>query len=438
MKAACSHAALSLTLLLTACDGGKATVQLYEVDSEENLQGLTVSTDTDEGTTDGRGTAKVQIPENGGFVIRVEDPAGERPAHEILQNGWGGEYYIGHGIVTNAEIDRIAGGLGTTIDASKGILEVSVTWLEDNGALTEMYGATVDIDADYDIAVVQDEASEVGWSLGNVPPATGGYAVVAFGNVAPGDVKVTVTPTEAVGTCGSWPSEDEDSWGEAVPVKAGQVSSYTLLCTRGADARVATTDAAAASQPWSRLGILHHVQDAGTTADTLRRQGEVRIPSAGGAAPTARYELSAQPASAPTHVTLTVSSDGADLTVGLDTEQARVSLTLDGAPITLNHFADGTFAVDNTVYPGFQGLLHHLTTDARLAPLTDVVYVAWLTALSEVRAAAPTRFTYQGAISDVGSLTAEPLPGRLGCARLGADSASCRLWSALSGSPRVR
>lgn len=420
------HPTLLLSLVMTSCGGDEARFQFYDLATNNSLQGIETRVEGASETTSASGKVSLQVPLTGGYVLSAEDPSGEHPLHEIYLNGHGSGYDLDHTLVTAAEADRIAEALGASLDPSTGILAVGALWLQDNGFVAEMLGATVTIDANHGISVVQDPGSEAGWTPGDTVPATADLATVAFGGITPGDVRVTLSPPEAVGTCGAFPSELEDAWSQAVPVKAGQVTSLMILCTRAEAARQAPqTTGGAASAALAPFALRATVHPATTPGAPLRLEGALDLPAAGGGG-AAQYTLTATPALAPTQVSLRVTSGADTLTLTLDTELDEILLGLGEHTVRLADFPDGTLGLDTTVYGGLGALVAALAADTRLASLTEAHLVGWMVALDALRRAARTRALTTSTRPRI--TTSPELPGRVACARFGLESDACRLW----------
>ena len=164
--------------------------------------------------------------------------------------------------------------------------------------------------------------------------------MVVFANVPAGPFNVTFTPPEEVAGCGTFPNNTEDATGGQFTAAAGEVSAIMYLCTRAGDSIARTV----AERPGLRLDSEPAVRADGA----LQLRGQVHA----GAVGRSSYALRATPQDAPTRVELSVTQpDGRALRLDQREDMARATLDVGGGPLTYAALPDGTYALDERVFP---------------------------------------------------------------------------------------
>lgn len=452
---------LLLTILVgTACSGGDAddasptptpVPPLGELSVLDNttlaaLEGIKVSHDGSTELSNSEGKVPVYSPSAGPFSLTFEDPRGEYPTHRAYMNGWDGFWSMEQSIIKTTDANAIGDYFGVQLDRSRATLTVSIWWQEENYEINEMYGASIDLLSDYEIALVQNAYEDSGWYAGNTISYDADYATVAFGNVEPGETYVYVETPEEVGTCGAWPSEYEDGWDGTLQLSAGEVGIYSILCTRASANRSLTPEQladAGGRRPFALLNLGLQVEAGqgeltsppGTTDEPLHLKGQVTSKAGGRSAFRSSFDLHATPASAPTDVILRVNDGGEALLLELEREQETLSLQLGAERLTAALNPDGTYSLDDQLIQGAARLHSLMARDARLSRVTEPMLIAWMAGLYELELRAPTRFVTNCGLTN-SRLAATSLPAQLGCLRFGANSLSCKLGETLFGATR--
>lgn len=133
--------------------------------------------------------------------------------------GWDTTYAL----LSNATVAALGALLGAPFDSSQGIVEVALTEASEAVSYTQtVAGASVDLDAPYDLALVSDASSETGFSNGNTT-LEGSLSGVYFVNVAPGSVSLSIDPADSH-TCSPVPA--------GVEVRAGTYTNVSVVCDR--------------------------------------------------------------------------------------------------------------------------------------------------------------------------------------------------------------
>lgn len=448
---------LLTVLVVTGCSGGTEDDtsptptpvpplgEMYVLDNTtlDGLEGIKVSLNGSTEISDSEGKVPVYSPSAGPFSLKFEDPSGEYPTHRAYLNGWDGQWSMDQSIIKTADANAIGEYFGVQLDRSRATLTVSIWWQEEDYTINEMYGASIELLSDYEIALVQNSYEDSGWYEGNTISYDADYATVAFGNIDPGETYVYVETPEEVGTCGAWPSEFEDGWDGTLELEAGEVGVYSILCTRASAYRSPTAEQLAQAggrRPFARLNLGLQVQEIRqeprTAGEPLHLMGQVASSAGGRSAFRSSFDLHATPSSAPTDVTLRVEDGGDILQLELDREQETLHLQLGTERLTAALNPDGTYSLDDQILQGAGRLRSLMARDARLNRLTEPMLIAWMAGLYELELRATTRFVTDHGVSNESRLASTSLPGQLGCLRFGANSLSCKLGETLAGSSR--
>lgn len=454
-------------LVMTGCSGGDADDasptptpvpplgELVVLDNTtlDALEGIKVSQDGSTELSNSEGKVPVYSPSAGPFSLKFEDPSGEYPTHRAYMNGWDGQWSMDQSIIKTTDANAIGDYFGVQLDRSRATLTVSIWWQEENYDINEMYGASIEIFSDYEIALVQNSFQDSGWYEGNTISYDADYATVAFGNVEPGETYVYVETPEEVGTCGAWPSEFEDGWDGTLELEAGEVGVYSILCTRASANRSPSAEQLAQAggrRPFALLNLglqvveTHQRVETGsqpqqvtrTAGEPLHLTGQVSSHAGGRSAFRSSFDLHATPSSAPSDVTLRVNDGGDTLLLELDRELETLYVQLGTERLTAALNPDGTYSLNDQLIQGAGRLRSLMARDVRLSRLTEPMLLAWMAGLYELELRATTRFVTSHGLSDASRLVSTSLPGQLGCLRFGANSLSCKLGETLSGSTR--
>ena len=176
-------------------DTGTATVALTlgfsEFFTQAPVVGATVTQGSDTQTTDASGNVTFQVQPNTNISLKLtadgyHDFYIYRPVGSI-------DWSTTLGLASDASISSLATALGITIDPSKALVNVNVLQGDLATGNSQQGGATVDLDASYDVALVTDAKSTYGISPGNTT-LDGSQAAVVFVNADPGTITSTITP----------------------------------------------------------------------------------------------------------------------------------------------------------------------------------------------------------------------------------------------------
>ena len=182
-----------------------ATVRVLDAMSGSGMADVTVQNAAeDTETTDGSGSATLAVPADDTFSILLQR---SDAIDHLLFGPTGAE-----------DFTYITFMLGATIEEGTGVVVVGVDY--DN--LAPAVGASADLDGEHGEPWV---LTSTGASFGDtiLPGAMG---MVAFSNVQPGDVNVSVTPPDGA-DCTAYPGGGEMP---AAPVEAEMVTVVTFHC----------------------------------------------------------------------------------------------------------------------------------------------------------------------------------------------------------------
>lgn len=167
-------------------------------------------------TTDGQGTATVEVPASAPFEI-VASKEGYWDHRLVGRAGTEPFSYVSFA-ASAATTSQVFGGVGVTVDEAAGILVVGV----DDPQLQPVVGARVELDATHDQPIT---LSSSGADADN-EIEQGERGFVSFPNVAPGEVEVQLQPPEGM-SCSIHPGGGPRP---PIDVEAGTVTVVTFTC----------------------------------------------------------------------------------------------------------------------------------------------------------------------------------------------------------------
>ena len=195
----------------------EATVRILNAMSGAGMEDLSVeNTEGETESTDSNGSATISVPANSTFELLLEKDG----AIDHLLYGPTAEEdfdYVTF-MATESMVSSVLSMLGATPDEDTGVVIVGIDY--DN--LSPAVGASASLNVDHDEP----------WVLGGTGPAYGdtipenGMGMVAFSNVQPGDVSVSVTAPEGT-ECTAFPGGGEMP---DAPVESNLVTVVTFHC----------------------------------------------------------------------------------------------------------------------------------------------------------------------------------------------------------------
>lgn len=195
-------------------------------DDGSAVRGATVTLGDQTGTTDGAGGVTFSVAPNTAFEFEATKE-GLLDLHAIGRSGSEGGSW-GRQIRSIDEMDAVSSPFGVTHDPKKGNLIVAI-FVDYQDVRYHAGGASLELDAPYDLAVVPDVTSPTWYREGNstIPGQTG---QVWFMNVTPGTVHLDLTPLAdfpvCVQTLGGPVAADLD-----IPIYAGETTTVSFACT---------------------------------------------------------------------------------------------------------------------------------------------------------------------------------------------------------------
>jgi len=194
-----------------------ASIRIIDVMSGSGMADVTVQNAAEEiVSTDSNGTATLPVPSESTFSMLLQ----RQDAIDHLLFGPTGTAdfdYITF-MATQFLVSGVTASLGATIEEGTGVVVVGIDY--DN--LSPAVGASADLDGEHgEPWVLSNSGAAFGDTI--LPGAMG---MVAFSNVQPGDVCVSVTPPEGA-TCTAYPGGGEMP---AIPVQAELVTVVTFHC----------------------------------------------------------------------------------------------------------------------------------------------------------------------------------------------------------------
>ena len=406
-----------LASTLTGCHrSGSISLLFEEVSDTAAVEDVEVTTDGDQDVSDRNGKATVRGLEEGAY--QVVATADGRPTHRFFMSGETGYWEVYYALVTTADVERITSALGVDYDPSLGIVEVNGIWTEGANGLTDMAGLTVSLSATDSVALIPDPGSDLGWKLGDTIPTDAPYSVVVYVNVPVGAFDVSLDLPEEAASCGTFPSNTEDATQSSFTAAAGEISAIMYVCTKAGEA-----DARTVAQ---RRGLRLDVDPPTRAGGAVQLGGRLDAAAVG----RASYTLRATPQDAPTDVQIDVTQpDGHALKLRQRLDLATTQLDVGGGSLSYAALPDGTYALDDRVYDSEPALRRALLADPRLSGLSEPMLLGWISALSDLAEAAPTRI--QVISSDgLNRVRMVNTPTQLGCLRFGEDSLPCQLGRA--------
>ena len=195
----------------------EATVRILSATSGAGVSDVAVQTTNGESeTTSTDGTAMLHVDADSTFALSVQ---GEGAIDHLLFGPTAdADFEFITFLATESLLGTVNSYLGTTTTPDTGIVVVGI----DYDDLSPAVGATASLDSGHDGP----------WVLGSTLPAiddtvpAGGMGMVAFPNVAPGDVSVSVVPP-AGASCTAFPGGGEMP---RVPVLMNQVTVVAFHC----------------------------------------------------------------------------------------------------------------------------------------------------------------------------------------------------------------
>jgi hypothetical protein len=197
------------------------TVAWFDFSNGAPLVGVDVTDGTDHWTSDAYGESTVPVPWDADFeLIATIDgyPDGHLFGHAAQRRFAGFSF----GMASYGFRDALVTAVGEQADDTAGLVAISV--LGPNGL--GVVGASIDLAAPYDLAVVADPASQIGLSPGNELVDPGGSFAV-FVNVAPGPATPILGVPDGY-TCTASPGDDASL---ALTVYADAVTQMVFECT---------------------------------------------------------------------------------------------------------------------------------------------------------------------------------------------------------------
>ena len=195
----------------------EATVRILDAMTSGGMEGVSVQNSAgDTETTGANGTATVEVAANSTFEILLEKDGAID--HLLFGPTAEDDFDYVTFMATEVLVDAVLGILGATPDEGTGVVIVGIDY--DN--LSPAVGASAAISGSHDDPWVLTSG---GASFSDTIPA-GGMGMVAFSNVQPGDVSVSVTPP-AGKECTAFPGGGEMP---EAPVEANLVTVVTFHC----------------------------------------------------------------------------------------------------------------------------------------------------------------------------------------------------------------
>lgn len=195
----------------------QATVRVLDAMSGAGMEGVAVwSTEDDEATTSADGRASVAVRAEDTFEVLLQRTGA---ADHLLFGPTGMEdFTVVTFMATTTLMSAVSGMLGVPIEDDLGIVVVGI----DHDDLSPAVGASASLSGSHGDPWLLGPA---GASFGDtIQP--GGMGMVAFPNVEPGQVTVSVSPPTDM-TCEAFPAGGEMP---PVPVEAGVVTVVTHHC----------------------------------------------------------------------------------------------------------------------------------------------------------------------------------------------------------------
>ena len=223
--------ALLATLFLTACPSSEtevpppeeeapavhANLRILDAMAGSGMEGVDVETSVGEtATTDSDGAATVPVEANGSFSLRLTKD--EALDHLLFGPTADDDFEYVTFLSTEALFDSVLAMLGATHENGTGVVVVGI----DYDDLQPVVGASANISLNHDTPWV---LSSNGAAYGDAIPANG-MGMVAFPNVQPGDVSVTVVPPAGT-ECTAFPGGGEMP---DAPVEPDLVTVVTFHC----------------------------------------------------------------------------------------------------------------------------------------------------------------------------------------------------------------
>jgi hypothetical protein len=194
-----------------------ATVRILNAMSGAGMEDVTVQNSAGETeSTDSSGVATLSVISQSTFALTLEK---EGALDHLLCGPTASEDfdYISF-MATESLVSTVVSMLGTSLEEGTGLLVVGI----DYDDLSPAVGASASIDAAHDDPWV---LSSSGAAFGDTIP-TNGMGMVAFSNVQPGDVSVSVTAPEGA-QCTAYPS---GGLMPDAPIEADVVTVVTFHC----------------------------------------------------------------------------------------------------------------------------------------------------------------------------------------------------------------
>ena len=194
-----------------------ATVRVLDAMSGSGMADVTVENAAeDTATTDSSGSATLSVPADDTFSILLQ--RSDAIDHLLFGPTGPEDFSYVTFMATQVLVSGVSAMLGATIEEGTGVVVVGIDY--DN--LAPAVGASADLDGEHGEPWV---LTSTGASFGDtiLPGAMG---MVAFSNVQPGDVNVSVTPPDGA-DCTAFPGGGEMP---AAPVQADLVTVVTFHC----------------------------------------------------------------------------------------------------------------------------------------------------------------------------------------------------------------
>jgi hypothetical protein len=200
------------------------TFSLLDLLTGTPVEGAALTSGSETAVSDADGLATVPVEANGDHVVHIT-ASGYR-VHHIELTTDAADFGMTLHMASDAAVRGISALFGVTADPALGMLVVSVEEPDGSGGFDPIVGATVSLDTSYDLAIVSDPDGTSGYSEGNML-VEGGSTFVVFGNVTPGEVRITVqTPTSMA--CTTAPSET--SLDVSANVFADEFTTIVYVC----------------------------------------------------------------------------------------------------------------------------------------------------------------------------------------------------------------
>ena len=194
-----------------------ATVRILNAMSGAGMADVTVENTTGETqSTDSSGVATISVPAQSNFELRLQQDGAVD--HLLFGPTASDDFDYVTFMATENLVSTVVNMLGASIEAGTGVVVVGI----DYDDLSPAVGASASLDASHSDPWV---LSSSGASYSDTIPSNG-MGMVAFSNVQPGDVPVSVTPP-AGAECTAYPSGGEMP---DIPVQAEVVTVVTFHC----------------------------------------------------------------------------------------------------------------------------------------------------------------------------------------------------------------